>query len=173
MKMNKKLLVLGATFALTAPIGTNAMAEVVNGDVSAQIVTPLEVTEITPMNFGDVAGGATSGTIIMLTDGSRTATGGATILPGSGSPTQGIFNITGIADQAILVQVTDSTAILVGGGGADMPFTLTPPAVFPIALSPTGTATLNFGGNLSIGPSQTAGLYSTAADTYTIQVDYQ
>ena len=128
------------------------------------------------MNFGDIAGGATDGTIVMSTAGNRSVTGGATLFPsGATVSSQGIFEVSGIPDQSINVQVTDATATLVESGGNTMDFTLTSAPSFTanIPSAGLGPLILNFGGILSLNADQPAGSYTTAADTYAIQVDYQ
>ena len=167
MKMNKKLLVLSATFAAAAQFGTIAMADTVAGTVAAEVVTPLTITESTPMDFGTVAGGTTLGTIIMTDTGARSATGGAQFIGADG--VAGVFTITGLADASITVSTPDTVATLVGTG-ADMGFVLAS-GTYPGTLT-GGSIAVNFGGTLSIGASQTAGSYATVGNTFTVQVDY-
>ena len=158
MKINKKLVALSATFAIAAQFDTIAMADAALGTVDATVVTPLKIIQATPMNFGTVAGGTTPGTIIMTATGSRSATGDAQFIGTDGQ--EGVFTITGVTDASISVSATDTTATL-EGTGTNMAFTLT-----------GGSVNVSFGGTLSIGADQTAGSYSTAGDTFSIQVDY-
>jgi len=51
-----------------------------------------------------------------------------------------------------------------------MPFTLTEPT-YPTTIT-GGSVDVSFGGTLSIGADQSAGSYSTVADTFSIKVDY-
>ena len=78
MKINKKLLMLGATFALTAQIGTNAMAANVDGAASVTVIEPLTITaEANQLDFGTIAAGSIPGTIGMEAAGALTVlTGG-------------------------------------------------------------------------------------------------
>ena len=168
MKMNKKLLMLGATFVLAAQFDTVAMAVDGVGDVVALVVAPLAVNETQTMNFGTVAGGPTAGTISMDINGNRTVLSGDAQIITTGAGLPGIFTITGEAGAAITVTTPDTTATLTGGGGADMGFTLISPT-FPTTVDGTD---LQFGGVLSIGVNQGAGSYTTVGDTYTVQVNY-
>ena len=167
MKINKKLVALSATFAIAAQFDTIAMADAALGTVDATVVTPLKIIQATPMNFGTVAGGTTPGTIIMTATGSRSATGDAQFIGTDGQ--EGVFTITGVTDASISVSATDTTATL-EGTGTNMAFTLTEPT-YPTTIT-GGSVNVSFGGTLSIGADQTAGSYSTAGDTFSIQVDY-
>lgn len=171
MKMNKKLLVLGATIAIAAQFGTIAMADVVDGSVSATVFTPLAISETQAMYFGTVAGGPAIGTVIMTTAGARSTTGDAQVIASDpGLP--GTLDITGEGNAAITVTITDSVATLEdGGAGDDMGFTLTSPSL-PTTIDASGTESMSFGGTLSIGINQLSGAYATVLDTYQIQVDY-
>ena len=167
MKMNKKLLALSATFAIAAHYGTIATADTVAGTVAATVITPLKIVETTPMNFGTVAGGTSAGTIVMTNTGARSATGDAQFIGTDGQA--GVFTITGVADSSITVSAPDTTAVL-EGAGADMAFALTEPT-YPTTIA-GGSVAVSFGGTLSIGADQVAGAYSTMADTFSVQVNY-
>jgi len=168
MKINKKLVALSATFAIAAQFDTIAMADTALGTVNATVVTPLKIVQSTPMNFGTIAGGTTPGTIIMTDTGSRSATGDAQFIGTDGQ--QGVFTITGVTDASISVSATDTTATLESTTGTNMPFTLTEPT-YPTTIT-GGSVDVSFGGTLSIGADQSAGSYSTVADTFSIKVDY-
>jgi hypothetical protein len=89
MKMNKKLLVLGATFALAAQFGTIAMAASVPGTATTLVLVPLSIVETTQMNFGTIAGGPLADEIVMNSAGTRTVTGtsASIIATGAGAAT--------------------------------------------------------------------------------------
>ena len=160
---------LGVTFALTAQIGTNAMAADLDGDVNAVVVTPVVITQTTPMNFGDISGGATAGTISMTTTGTRGSTGGSTFITAS-TNSPGIFTVTGVSGAAISVSATDTVATLESGTNT-MGFVLAEPT-YPATIA-GGSVLVQFGGTLTVGISQAAGTYDTPTDTYSIQVNYQ
>jgi hypothetical protein len=172
MKMNKKLLVLGATFALAAQFGTNAMAAQDTGDVVALLVEPLTITSGPDMDFGTIAGGTGVGTVVMDLTGGLTTTGDAQIIGVSGG-TAGTFNISGEGSLAITVSVPVS-AVLEGPGspGTDMTITFNSNAATTTALS-SGVATLTVFGSLALAASQPAGSYTTAGgNSYVVTVNY-
>ena len=172
MKMNKKLLMLGATFVLTAQIGTNAMAEATTGSADVEVVTPLAISQTSGLNFGTIAvgsigGGGIGGDVTVSVAGAiSTGAAAADLKIIGGSPSAGTFAITGLGIQAITVSVATSVT-LSGGGGADMTAALVHDN--PVALA-AGAATLNVGGTLTAAAGQGAGTYT---GNYAVTVVYQ
>jgi hypothetical protein len=169
MKMNKKLLALSATFALSAQFGTTAMAAAVDGGATALVIEPLEITEDVVMNFGTVSGGTAVGTVILTTAGARSVSGDAQVIAGAPG-LAGSFSISGEPSHAYTATITGPAVL--SGAGDDMnvdTFTQENAAT----LSVGGADTLLVGGTLNIGASQAAGLYSTAGGTpYVVTVNY-
>ena len=89
-------------------------------------------------------------------------TGGVAEL--GGSPTQGIFAVTGEANSAFTTTI-DATSTLTGAG-ADMIATLSNDA--PASLS-SGSATVNVGSSLAVAASQVSGAYT---GSYSVTVNY-
>ena len=173
MKMNKKLLVLSATFALAAQFDSIATAAEATGDAIAVVITPLTITaDPLPMSFGTIAGGSNSSTILMSTAGALTPSGDAQII-GAAAGTPGKFTITGEGSQNVTVSVPLS-ATLTGDdvGASTMTIALAPTTVTQIPVG--GTVDLLIGGTLSIGANQPAGNYSTATggNSYNVTVNY-
>ena len=172
MKMNKKLLMLSATFAVAAQFDTIAMAAGVNGNADAEVIEPLAITEVSAMDFGTVAGGPGADSIVMDTTGARTVTGTDAQIIAAGAGSAGNFSITGEPNQAYSVTFSASATLDDGGGNTMTVDTFTDNA--PSPLSGAGTDTLLVGGTLNVGASQTAGTYSTTTGgtPYTVTVNY-
>lgn len=47
---------------------------------SANIIQPLEITKTADLAFGNIASGTADGTVVIAVDGSRTSTGGVTLI---------------------------------------------------------------------------------------------
>ncbi|MDA3835724.1 MAG: DUF4402 domain-containing protein, partial [Spirochaetales bacterium] len=75
----------------TDAVGTSLIA---GGTATATSLTPISLLETVMMNFGTVAGGNLSGTVIMDTSGARSSTGDAQVIS-SGPGNAGSFQIPG------------------------------------------------------------------------------
>lgn len=162
MTKTQKLMVAASVFAFTAFLVSGERAEAVTGNASAQIAIPVTISESTPLDHGTVTASGSLGTVDITTAGVRSVTGGVAEL--GGSPTQGVFAVTGEANNAFTTTM-DATSSLTGPGPA-MIATLSNDA--PANLT-TGSATINVGSNLAVAASQTVGAY---AGTFSITVNY-
>lgn len=172
MKMNKKLLVLGVSFALAAQTGSIALAATVNGNADALVIEPLSIVENSAMDFGTVSGGPGADTIVLDTAGARTVIGTSAQIIATGPGAAGNFTITGEPNQAYTVTFSASATLGDGGGNTMTVDTFTDNS--PSPLSGAGTDTLLVGGTLNIGASQAAGNYSTTTGgtPYVVTVNY-
>jgi len=110
--------------------------------------------------------GITGGDVVLATGGGRSVTGDAEAVLG-GANTAGAFTITGQALKAYTLTLPATVDISGGVGTMDVTtFSDTSSGTLPAA----GTESFNVGATLTIGGSQTPGLYSS---TYTVTVDYQ
>ena len=160
---NTRKLIIGASiFALTAFLVSGERAEAITGNASAQIAIPVTIAETTALDHGTVVASGSLGTVTISTAGARGFTGGVTGL--GGSPTQGVFAVTGETNNAFTTTM-DPTSSLTGPGTA-MIATLSNDA--PTNLT-TGSATVNVGSSLAVAASQTPGAY---AGTFSITVNY-
>jgi hypothetical protein len=138
---------------------------------TATAIVPLAISETVPMNFGTVAGGSASGTIVLDTSGGRTTSGDGQALA-SGPGTAAAFQIVGQGGQAY--SISYSPGVLDdGASGTAMTvdtFTDTSSGSLPAG----GTENFNIGATLHINPNQAAGTYSTATGgtPYTVTVNY-
>lgn len=160
MKKSNLVLKAGVAALLASVYSTGASADVINGNATANVIAPLLLVETTAMNFGDVAGGTGTGTVVLDLTGARTATGDASALA-SGVGAAGEFTIEGATGLAFTLSVT-GTATLTDGGGNSMTVDTFTENGSAVTLTGTGTADgFQIGGTLNIGASQAAGAYST------------
>ncbi|MHB9141405.1 MAG: DUF4402 domain-containing protein, partial [Paludibacter sp.] len=71
-----------AAIVMMAGFSTTVMAQATasaNATAAATIVTPIAITKTVDMNFGNVAVGASAGTVILAPAGTRTTSGGVTL----------------------------------------------------------------------------------------------
>ncbi len=162
MLNTKKLIIATSVFAFTAFLVSGERAEAITGNASAQIAIPVTIAETTPLDHGTVTASGSLGTVDITTAGVRSVTGGVAEL--GGSPTQGVFTVTGEAANAFTTTMDPTSSLT--GPGAPMVATLGNDA--PANLT-TGSATINVGSNLAVAASQTAGAY---AGTFSITVNY-
>jgi len=166
MKNNKIILAATVAALSTGLYSAVISAANVTANASANVISPLVITENTALNFGDVAVGITGGDVVLATGGGRSVTGDAEAVLG-GANTAGAFTITGQALKAYTLTLPATVDISGGVGTMDVTtFSDTSSGTLPAA----GTESFNVGATLTIGGSQTPGLYSS---TYTVTVDYQ
>ncbi len=162
MSITQKLMIVASVFAFTAFLVSGERAEAITGNASAQIAIPVTIAETTPLDHGTVTASGSTGTVVISTAGARSVTGGVAEL--GGSPTQGVFTVTGEANNAFTTTM-DPTSSLTGPGTA-MVATLSNDA--PANLT-AGSATINVASDLAVAASQVAGAY---AGTFSITVNY-
>ena len=162
MLNSRKFIVAASIFAVTGFLVSGERAEAVTGNASVQIAIPVTVAETTALNHGTVTASGTVGTVTISNAGVRGVTGGVAAL--GGSPSQGIFTVTGEGTSAFTTTVSATSSL--SGPGTAMIATLTPTA--PANLT-AGSATVNVASSLAVAANQTAGAY---AGTYTVTVNY-
>lgn len=169
--MTKKLaLVAGITLASAGLYSASLTAATVTGDASANVLTPLGITNGTnAMSFGDVAGDASAATTVVLdTAGTASSGDGANT---AGTPTAGDFDVTGSGSLAYTISLpADGVVVLSNVAGTNMPVN-----GFNDSLGGTGGLTLGLqsftvGATLTINANQAAALYT---GNYDVTVNYQ
>ncbi|MBN2682931.1 MAG: DUF4402 domain-containing protein, partial [Bacteroidales bacterium] len=73
----KKTLLLSATLLLVTFFSQNSYATWVpggttDGEASAHIIQPLEISKVADLKFGNIAAGPSAGTVVIATDDART-----------------------------------------------------------------------------------------------------
>lgn len=158
------------------------------GSASAQTSQPAELRTIVlhqlsfirvqDMEFGEIIPGATAGVVRLFPDGTRTRTGGVTLVGSSHQPAR--FAGKGSFNQQVSISLSSNTIQLIGPGA---PMTV---SQFEIGSTPTAILTttprrfriaaanglFNFpvGARLSVGANQAPGIYS---GTFNITLNYQ
>jgi hypothetical protein len=131
------------------------------------VVTPISVTKSADMSFGDIAGGATAGTVTLTPGGNRTVSGGA--VAAGGTPAAAKFDVTGSGTLAYAIDYTGTAATLTANAGADsMAFAAISDTTASAKTSGTvatgaltaGAQSIYVGGVLTVGVNQNAGTYT-------------
>jgi hypothetical protein len=149
-----------ATFA---QVSTTATA-------TATIITPIAISKVLDMNFGNIAVNATPGTVVLAPGSTRTVTGGCTLPATAGTVTAASFTVTGLGTSTFSITLP-STPTTITSGVTTMTvdvFTSTPS---PTGVLAGGTATLLVGATLNVAGSQLAGVY-VSGTPFTVTVNY-
>jgi len=167
-------------FALTAvmlAITVSSFAQSsATASVTAVILTPIAISNTVDMDFGILAGSVTPGTCVLATDGSRSTTGGVTVMAG-GTPAAASFNVTGSAG-AVYTITLPAGATTVSNGTQTMTVDVWVSNPTPTGtLSGAGASTLLVGATLNVSASQAAGTYNVTnaggSGEFTVTVNYQ
>ncbi|RKZ56244.1 MAG: hypothetical protein DRQ44_16910 [Gammaproteobacteria bacterium] len=165
--MNNVKLKIGALAVIAGLYSAGASAETATGVATANVLTPLVIDSLITMDFTDIAGGTSGGTLIMDDAGGVTTTGDAIVIGGGGGTALG-FDVTGENGQTVIISVSDG---VLNNGGNNMNLAMA--AVAP--LSTDGSAqSVTVGGTLNVAAGQAGGAYTTATGTaVTITANYQ
>ena len=163
-----KCAVAVGAIGLAAVLPSSAQAADATATATATVATAITIAKTVDMSFGDISAGGTAGTVILATDGSRTTTGGTSVL--SGSPgAAASFNVGGEGTNTYSITLPTAAVPLTGPGpNMDATAFVSLPATTG-ALS-SGAQTLLVGATLAVGTAatQTAGVYTSAAFTVTV-----
>lgn len=160
--MNKFKIAIAAAAIGFVAAPMNAQAADATGDATATIVAPIVITKVADLDFGTVAPTASSGTVTIANNGTRSGDANVDLLS-TDTGNAGQFTITGEGTSAISASIP---GINLTGAGDNMPATFTNDA--PANLT-GGAATINVGGALTVGANQAAGSYT---GTFTLTVAY-
>ncbi len=157
------LLALAVAFAPTFVMAATSTG---TGTANAKIVTPVEVDETTPLNFGTMLGKAN--TVSVSSAGARSATDNTGLVNDTNAPTAGVLSVTGPHNQPITVSIPSGTTVTSGANSMTIS-NLSSPQSGSQTLDNTGALTINIGGDLAVGANQAEGDYT---GTYTITINY-
>lgn len=140
--------------------------------VSATIIAPLAISQLTDMNFGNVAVGSAVGTVVLTSAGGRSVTGSCQLSASNpGTVSAASFAITGQGSYTYGITLpTAATTINYGTSSSMSVDTYVSNPSTPGTLT-SGSQTLLVGGTLHVLGSQPAGVY-TAATGLTVYVFY-
>lgn len=169
----KKLLLLAFVVLGISAVSFGQVGETKTATSSATIVTPISLTKVTDMNFGNVAVNATAGGTVVLTPaGTRTATGGVTAATAlAGTITAAVFTVNGDNNHTFSITLPSGNHEIKHGTSDVMQvsaFTSTPSGTGTLT---SGTQTLQIGATLNVGAAQAPGLY-TSTTPFEVKVDY-
>jgi hypothetical protein len=160
----KKIVIASAlSLGLLAPLTGHA----VGSSAGATIISPISISNTVGLQFGEIASSASAGTVTVDTTGSRSSTGGVTLVPGI-SATAASFAVAGAPDETYTFTLPTSITIDLGSDSMTVDtFEANPPTEG--TLSALGTDTLHVGATLHIGASQPSGAYT---GTFAVTVAY-
>jgi hypothetical protein len=157
---------------LVAMVGFSAAsyAQSATATASATIITPLTISRVDHMNFGNVAVSATQGgTLQLAPNGTRTPTGGVSVsTANSGSPTAASFNLAGNTNYSYSITLPGNSDVTVINGANSMTvtnFTSTPSGTGQLT---AGSGSIQVGATLNVGAGQATGTYTSSNFTVTV-----
>ncbi len=124
----------------------------------------ITVTAIQLLHFGTFCVSGSGGTVVVGYDGTRTATGGVSLISASPTAQPAIFEVK-ICPGRNVVITYDATAILTGSSGGTLTMDIGPTEKGPSGSTFTTTADCNFvtpirvGGTLHVPAGATSGTY--------------
>jgi hypothetical protein len=157
-----------ALLALPSAYAQFTAAGTVNS--SAVLVRTLSVSSTSPLDFGTFAPGATPGTVVMSAAGSRSATGGVTLVTTSEGSSSTV-SLTGTPSTSYSVSLPSSVLLTANTGNATMTlgtFTTTLTGLQG-TLSSAGLGSFGIGGTLAVSGSQAIATYT---GTFTVTLSY-
>ena len=140
--------------------------------VTATSIVPLSIAESVPMDFGTIAGGSVSGTVILNTGNGRITTGDAETLA-AGPGNAATFEVAGEPNNSFSLSFSDG--ILANASGQQMnvtSFTHNSAGTIP----GSGPESFQVGATLNVGASQQSGTYSTSnagGNPYSVTINYE
>jgi hypothetical protein len=160
------------TIALLAAFSISGLAQVTATATStATIVTPIAITKTVDMDFGNVAVGATGGTVVLTPASTRSETGGVTLPAVTGTVTAASFTVTGTAGYTYSITLPSSDHTITSGVNTMIVNTFTSDPTPTGTLDGSGEETLNVGATLNVSANQAAGVY-TSGTPFDVTVNY-
>ncbi|MFN3790515.1 DUF4402 domain-containing protein [Massilia sp.] len=150
--------------AISAAAGS-AVAAVATATSTSTVIAPIKIEKAADLAFGSFAASATPGTVTVSTNGTRSATGGVTLM-GSGA-TAAKFDVTGSGTLTYSISWVGSSTSLTSGSDS-MTFTRVADLTGGGAVTgdvtsgalTAGAQSIYVGGVLTVGADQAAGNYS-------------
>ncbi len=166
--MTKRILAL-AGMAVMLAFGGEVQAATQSATASATIVTAVSIanTGSTPLAFGTIAPGATAGTVVVIPAGTRSGTGGVSLV-NSGTVSAAPFAITGTSGLACNITMPTSISIASGIYSMTVDTFTNSLGATTVTLAGDG-ASFTVGGTLHVGADQASGSYT---GTFNVSVAY-
>lgn len=174
MKNNFKIIPAIALFVVGLAFTANAQTgDPVEGTATATatIITPLTLTNVADMNFGNITATAAGGTVVLAPAGGRTATG--VQLPGTtGTVAAASFTVAGEASYEYSVTLpTTHTLTEPGTTTMDLGTFTSSLTDNTSTLDGTGAGAFTVGSTLTLGANQASGTYTNETG-FTVSVVY-
>ncbi len=165
-----KCAVAVGAIGLAGALQSSVQAASTTATATAVVATAIGIAKTIDMSFGTIAGGGSTGTVILATDGSRTTTGGTSVL--SGSPgAAASFDVTGEGANTYSITLPGSVTLTgPGSPGTDMIANTFISLPLTTGTLTAGAETLLVGATLAVAnaATQTAGAYISAGFTVTV-----
>jgi hypothetical protein len=151
-------------------VSSSSFAASATSNADAEVIAPIAITNSAGLQFGTLSVGATGGTVVVDTAGSRTKTGDV-LLSSTTAGAAAAFSVAG--DAGATYAITLPTSITISDGAAT-PNTMT---VNTFTSNPSGTGTIGTGGSqalavgatLNVGANQVQAAYT---GTFSVTVEY-
>ncbi len=166
LKMSKIALAGAAAIVALASTGANAATQTANAEVD--IVTAVVLTKYADLDLGNVAVGATAGTVTLAASSATSATCSAG-LTCFGAARAARLRVTSAAQGATIAISSPAAAISLTGPGTAMALTLNR-SVNLIVYDTAVPVDISVGGTLAVAASQASGTYN---GTFNVTADYQ
>jgi Domain of unknown function (DUF4402) len=171
-KLGVAAVVVTVSMAMPVHAGTQ------QGNAEITVVRPLSFVIDDGLDFGNVVRGTTAGTVVLAPNGTRTKTGGVTLINGGGHKPASFAGM-GTNNQRVDISLGANSILLTGPGAPMRVHTFvvgsTPTAILtttPLRFrinSPTGVFAFPVGATLDVGANQAAGKYT---GTWVINLNY-
>ena len=170
---NISILLVVLVFAVVFPIRKVQAQVTITAQVFAEVIPALTATETSQLNFGRFSPETQGGAILIMPDGSRTATGTVELSGGTHNPAS--FNITGEGGATFSIILPPGPAILTNTGSSKTMqvsnWVSNPPQGIGAGLLTKGSQEIKIGATLFVGSLEDnpVGIYS---GTYAITFGY-
>ena len=170
MKHVNKMFAVVLLIAASASVNAQSTAQ---ATATATIVTPITITKVTDMNFGNLAVDAVNGgSVELVADGTQTRNAfGSVSLPASaGTVSAAEFTVTGNAGYSYSITLPSNILLDHSGAVEQMmadTFTSTPSGTGTLT---GGTETIHVGATLWVAPGQLDGVYTST--NFDVTVNY-
>jgi hypothetical protein len=148
------------------------MSSTAASSISATIVTPIGITKTIDMNFGNLAASTSAGTVVLTPEGTRTVTGGISLVSNTGTVTAASFEVTGEGSYTYSISLPNETFTLKRTSGSETMlinnFTSIPSGSGKLI---SGTQMIMVGATLIIDADQTIGEYVSETG-FNVTVNY-
>jgi len=173
MKNVCKTLVL---LALLIGFSTAAHAQAsATAAATAFIVTPITLTQVTDLEFGNIVPSASAGTVVLSPAGVRTPTN-VTLPPTSGTVTAASFTVGGTPAFTYSITLPAAATTISNGAQTMTVNTWTSDPTPTGTIGGGGTQVLSVGATLNVGANQVSGSYSSGnaggSGDFTVTVNY-